>query len=129
MTLGEIIKAFRKEHDMSMDDFSRVSGISKSYISLLEKNKHPKTGKSIAPSVQPIKQAAPHSRGHACRGGNASGNHYAKSGARKQSGNEGSLYACDRPDEGPRPGTSSGCHDIMISSFLLPICYPEHSGR
>lgn len=58
MTLGEIIKKYRKEHGLSMDAFSKRSGISKSYISLLEKNKHPKTGKPIAPSAKSIKQAA-----------------------------------------------------------------------
>lgn len=58
MTLGDIIRNYRKDHDLSMDAFSEKSGISKAYISLLEKNKHPKTGKSIAPSIQCIKQAA-----------------------------------------------------------------------
>lgn len=58
MTLGEIIKAYRAEHQMSMDAFAERSGISKAYISLLEKNQHPKTGKPIAPSIQSIKQAA-----------------------------------------------------------------------
>lgn len=58
MTLGDIIRDYRKEHHLSMDDFSAKSGISKAYISLLEKNKHPKTGKKIAPSIQYIKQAA-----------------------------------------------------------------------
>ena len=58
MTLGEIIKEYRTNHKMSMDTFSDKSGISKSYISLLEKNSHPKTGKKIAPSIQCIKQAA-----------------------------------------------------------------------
>lgn len=58
MTLGDIIKAYRTEHKLSMDAFSERSGISKAYISLLEKNKHPKTGKEIAPSIQSIKQAA-----------------------------------------------------------------------
>ena len=58
MTLGAIIKNYRIEHSMSMDEFSLKSGISKSYISLLEKNRHPKTGKPIAPSIQSIKQAA-----------------------------------------------------------------------
>lgn len=58
MTLGDIIKKYRIEHHLSMDDFSKKSGISKAYISLLEKNMHPKTGKNIAPSVQYIKQAA-----------------------------------------------------------------------
>ena len=58
MTLGEIIKAYRAEHDMSMDAFAEKSGISKAYISILEKNRHPKTGRPIAPSIQSIKQAA-----------------------------------------------------------------------
>lgn len=58
MTLGDIIKDYRTQHNLSMDAFSEKSGISKAYISLLEKNKHPKTGKAIAPSIQCIKQAA-----------------------------------------------------------------------
>lgn len=58
MTLGDIIKEYRKKNALSMDAFSDKSGISKAYISLLEKNKHPKTGKAIAPSIQCIKQAA-----------------------------------------------------------------------
>lgn len=58
MTLGEIIKEYRASHSLSMDSFSEKSGISKAYISLLEKNRHPKTGKEIAPSIQCIKQAA-----------------------------------------------------------------------
>ena len=58
MTLGEIIKKYRSIHNLSMDAFSEKSGISKAYISLLEKNRHPKTGKPIAPSIQSIKQAA-----------------------------------------------------------------------
>lgn len=58
MTLGDIIKQYRTTHNLSMDAFSEKSGISKAYISLLEKNKHPKTGKPIAPSIQSIKQAA-----------------------------------------------------------------------
>lgn len=58
MTLGDIIKNYRVAHELSMDDFSKISGISKAYISLLEKNRHPKTGKPIAPSIQCIKQAA-----------------------------------------------------------------------
>ena len=58
MTLGEFIKDYRRDHDMSMDKFSEISGISKSYISLLEKNKHPKTGKPIAPSIRCIRQVS-----------------------------------------------------------------------
>lgn len=58
MTLGDIIYNYRAEHKMSMDAFADRSGMSKAYISLLEKNKHPKTGKPIAPSIKVIKQSA-----------------------------------------------------------------------
>ncbi len=58
LTLGDIIKDYRKTNKMSMDLFAEKSGLSKAYISLLEKNRHPKTGKPIAPSIQCIKQAA-----------------------------------------------------------------------
>ena len=57
-TLGNIIKEYRELHSMSMDEFSKRSGISKAYISLLERNKHPKTGKPITPSVDTIKLAS-----------------------------------------------------------------------
>ena len=58
MSLGDIIKKYRETNKISMDTFSEKSGISKAYISLLERNRHPKTGKPIAPSIQCIKQAA-----------------------------------------------------------------------
>lgn len=58
MTLGEIINDYRTKNNLSMDAFSIKSGISKAYISLLEKNRHPKTGKPITPSVQCIKQVS-----------------------------------------------------------------------
>lgn len=58
MTLGSLIKEYRSKNNLSMDDFANKSGISKAYISLLEKNKHPKTGKPISPSIHCIKQAA-----------------------------------------------------------------------
>ena len=58
MKLGEIIRFYRATHAMSMDDFAKISGISKSYISLLEKDKHPKTGDPITPSVSIINMAA-----------------------------------------------------------------------
>lgn len=58
MTLGDLIRQYRDEHGLSMDVFAEKSGISKAYISLLEKNKHPKTGNPITPSIGIIKQAA-----------------------------------------------------------------------
>ena len=58
MNLGQIIKEYREKNEYSMAAFAEKSGISKAYISLLEKNRHPKTGKKISPSIQCIKQVA-----------------------------------------------------------------------
>lgn len=43
MTLGDIVKNYRAEHGLSLREFSRISGVSNGYISMLEKNEHPKT--------------------------------------------------------------------------------------
>ena len=58
MTLGDLIKKYRAEHSMSMDAFAIKSGLSKAYISILEKNQHPKTGKPVIPSAQSMQSAA-----------------------------------------------------------------------
>ena len=58
MTLGDIIKSYRETNSLSMDDFARSSGISKTYISMLEKNFNPKTGQEIAPTIETIGKAA-----------------------------------------------------------------------
>lgn len=58
MTLGDLIKKFRAEADISMDEFAERAGLSKGYISMLEKNINPKTGQPIAPSLQTIKQVS-----------------------------------------------------------------------
>ncbi len=58
MKLGELVSNYRKEHKISMDVFSDMSGLSKSYISILEKNEHPTTGKPVSPSVDAYKKIA-----------------------------------------------------------------------
>ena len=58
MRLGQIIKKYRDKNKMSMEDFARKSGISKAYIGLLEKGKHPKTNKPIMPSIDIIRKAS-----------------------------------------------------------------------
>ena len=45
MTLGQIIKAYRDEHGLSQDAIAEKANLSKAYISVLERNKNPKTGK------------------------------------------------------------------------------------
>lgn len=58
MTLGEYVKQYRTQHGMSMDNFAEKSGLSKGYISMLEKNENPRTKKPIVPSLETIKQVA-----------------------------------------------------------------------
>ena len=54
MTLGDIIKQYRHEKNLSMDAFAERSGISKSYISMLEKNENPRTKLPITPTTKTL---------------------------------------------------------------------------
>lgn len=58
MNLGELIKNYREEHGMSQGDFSKISGISVSYLSVLERNKRPSTNTPVEPSFSIIKKCA-----------------------------------------------------------------------
>lgn len=58
MHLGEIVKKYRIENEMSMDEFAKRSGLSKGYISMLEKNENPKTKKEIVPTLETINSVA-----------------------------------------------------------------------
>ncbi|HML37001.1 MAG TPA: S24 family peptidase [Bacillota bacterium] len=59
VTLGDMIKDYRKKHnDMTMDEFAERSGLSKGYISMLEQNKNPRTGKPIIPSITTFRRVA-----------------------------------------------------------------------
>ncbi len=58
MTLGEIIKKYREENDMSQREFAKISGLSNSYISQLEMNVNSKNGQPIKPQLETIKAVA-----------------------------------------------------------------------
>ena len=58
MTLGDIVKRYRSDNHLSMDDFARLSGLSKGYISMLERNENPISKKPIVPSLTTIKGVA-----------------------------------------------------------------------
>lgn len=58
MFLGEIISEYRRTHRISMDKFAEMSGLSKGYISMLEKNEHPKTKEPIIPSLPTFTKVA-----------------------------------------------------------------------
>lgn len=58
MTLGDLISGYRRKNKVSMDEFAKMAGLSKPYISMLEKNKNSRSGKPIIPSVKTIKKVA-----------------------------------------------------------------------
>ncbi len=58
MLLGDIIKQYREEHEMSLQDFANLIGTSRSYIHMLEKNINPSTNKPISPSIETLKSLA-----------------------------------------------------------------------
>ena len=58
MTLGEIIKQFRKENKLSQRQFATKCGISNGYVSFLENGVNPATGEKTTPSITVLKRIA-----------------------------------------------------------------------
>lgn len=58
MTLGDIIKDYRKSHHISQDVIAKRANVSKAYISILERNINPKTGQAPIPSLKTINAIA-----------------------------------------------------------------------
>lgn len=58
MHIGKFIKKYRDDNKISMAEFAKISGISKAYVSVLEKNKDPRNGKEIIPSIPVIKKVS-----------------------------------------------------------------------
>lgn len=58
MTLGDIIKEYRTSHGLSQDAIAERSGLSKAYISILERNRTPKTGEPPVASLKTINSIA-----------------------------------------------------------------------
>lgn len=57
MTLGDIIAAYRAEHNLSMEAFANLAGISKAYISMLERNRTQR-GDEPVPSIDTFRKVA-----------------------------------------------------------------------
>lgn len=58
MKLSKIIKDYRLSNNLTMDEFAKLAGVSKSYISMLEKNKNSTSGRPIKPSLDTLKNIA-----------------------------------------------------------------------
>lgn len=57
MTIGDVIKEFRKLNNLSLEEFGKMAGLSKSYVSMLENNKDPR-GNPVNPSLETIDKIA-----------------------------------------------------------------------
>ena len=57
MKLGEIIKNYRTENDISMREFAKKADMSNAYVSMLEKGVDGR-GKKIVPSIETINKVA-----------------------------------------------------------------------
>lgn len=57
MTLGNVISEFRNLNNLTMDEFSKMANLSKSYISMLERNRDPR-GNTINPSIEVMDKVA-----------------------------------------------------------------------
>lgn len=55
MLLGDLIKEYRIDNKLSLRVFAERCGLSHTYISALEKNIDPRTGKPIAPTLDTVK--------------------------------------------------------------------------
>ena len=58
MKLSEIIKNYRKEYNIPLDMLAEESGLSKGYLSMLENDRNPRTGKPITPSLDALRKLA-----------------------------------------------------------------------
>lgn len=58
MTLGDYIKEYRLRHNYSMDEFAKRSGLSKAYVSILERNYNPTTKRAAIPSLDTLKRVS-----------------------------------------------------------------------
>lgn len=58
MHIGKYISEYRKSKDLSMQEFADRCGLSKGYISMLEKGVHPQNGKRIVPSITTVQKVS-----------------------------------------------------------------------
>lgn len=58
MKLSQVVSTYRQEHGISMDKFAKMCGVSKSYISMLENEVNPQSGKPIIPTIVTLRKLA-----------------------------------------------------------------------
>ena len=58
VNIKDYVYNYRKEHGLSMEAFGKKCGLSRAYISILEKGINPTTGKAFIPTIDTLKRIA-----------------------------------------------------------------------
>lgn len=58
MSLGETIKKYREDNNLTLEELSAKTGLTKQYLSMLENNKNSRTKKPIIPSIRTLNKLA-----------------------------------------------------------------------
>lgn len=58
MTLSDFIIQYRKEHNYSQRQFAALCNVSNGYISMIERNFNPRTGKPLIPTLVALNKIA-----------------------------------------------------------------------
>lgn len=58
MKLKDLIRRYRRDNSLTMQDLADLSGLSKGCISMLEKGENPSTGEPIVPTLPTLKKLA-----------------------------------------------------------------------
>lgn len=58
MNLGDIMKAYRAEHRLTQQELADRAGVSKGYISMLERGTDYRTGEPITPTIETVMKLA-----------------------------------------------------------------------
>lgn len=58
MTIGDVVRQYRQEHQISQRQFAYRCGLSNGYIAMLERNVNPTTGKPIVPGIIQVRSIA-----------------------------------------------------------------------
>lgn len=58
MKIGDLVKEYRRKNNLTMQEFANMTRLSKGYISMLEKGRHPQNNRAIVPSIETVKSIA-----------------------------------------------------------------------
>lgn len=56
MTIGDLVKEYRDNNKISVEEFAKKCGLSKGYISMLENKVNPRNNKEIVPTLTTLKK-------------------------------------------------------------------------